>query len=71
MEGAFDLPRNSLADVQVFTANSPSADVGHAIWRKRPGATMVSIFMLGAGGSGGNGVVGANSVAAGGGGGQT
>ncbi|MES2905116.1 MAG: hypothetical protein V4696_13100, partial [Pseudomonadota bacterium] len=69
MLGHLGLPRDKLADVQVFFPNSPAAGVGWAKWRKRRGVSMVSIFMLGGGGSGGNGVVGANSTAAGGGGG--
>lgn len=69
MLGQLGLPRDRLADVQVFLPNSPSSTTGWAKWRKRPGVSMVTIFMLGGGGSGGNGVVGANSTAAGGGGG--
>lgn len=69
MEGFFGLPRNTLADKQVFAANSPSAGSDFHSWRKRPGVTMVQIIAIGGGGGGGNGVVGANSTAAGGGGG--
>lgn len=69
MEGMFGLPRNGLADVQVFRANSPSAGGTWAQWRKRPGASMLHILAIGAGGGGGNGVIGAASTAAGGGGG--
>jgi len=69
MDGLFGLPRNTLADVQVFRANSYGTSIGWSTWRKRPGANMVSIFAVSAGGKGGNGVVGANSTAAGGGGG--
>lgn len=60
------------ADVQVFGPNSPTStgtEDGAAVWRKRPGASMVAIFAVGAGGSGGHGTVGAVSNAGGGGGG--
>lgn len=65
-------PRRGIADVQIFAANAPTStgtEDGCAVWRKRPGATMVTIFALGAGGGGGNGTVGAVSTAGGGGGG--
>lgn len=69
MDGLLELPRNRMADVRVFYANSPANGVGWSAWTKRPGSTMVSILCLGGGGGGGNGVVGAVSTAAGGGGG--
>lgn len=69
MELFSDLPRRGVCDVQRFTANSATANVGWHTWRKRPGVSMVQIFCLAGGGGGGNGVVGANSTAAGGGGG--
>lgn len=62
-------PRNHLADVQIFYANSTAAGSQFAPCRKRPGATMCQIICIGGGGGGGNGVVGANSTAGGGGGG--
>lgn len=72
MDGLTGWPRRGLSDVQIFTANSPTStgtEDGGQIWRKRPGASMVSFFALGAGGSGGHGAVGAVSAAGGGGGG--
>jgi hypothetical protein len=69
MYGAFGLPGPGQSDVQVFGPNSPTStgtEDGAAVWRKRPGASMVAIFALGAGGSGGHGTVGAVSTAAGG-----
>lgn len=69
MDGIFGLPRNSLADIQVFNGHSTSANPAFVAWRKRPGITMIHILAVGAGAGGGSGVVGANSTAAGGGGG--
>src|SRR5438105_578413 len=60
-------PRNHLADVQVFSANSTAAASQFVPWRKRPGATMIQVICIGGGAGGGNGIVGANSTAAGGG----
>jgi hypothetical protein len=67
--GNFSFPQNTFADVQRFTANSPSGASGWMTWRKPPGASMVSMLAIGGGGGGGNGAVGAASTAAGGGGG--
>ncbi len=69
MDGLFGLPRNRLADVQVFSGSSAAVGVGWHHWRRRPGTSFVAIFAVGTGGAGGNGAVGANSAAAGGGGG--
>jgi hypothetical protein len=72
MDGLMGWPKPGQCDVQVFGPNSPTStgtEDGGAIWRKRPGANMVTIFALGAGGGGGNGTVGAVSNAGGGGGG--
>lgn len=63
-----DLARG-VGDVQEFHANSTAAGQAWHIWRKRPGASTVSIFVFGGGGGGGAGSVGAASSAAGGGGG--
>jgi len=59
----------SVADIQVFTGNSPTAGAVWQTWVKPRGKTMCSIWMVGKGGNGGNGAVGAVSAAAGGGGG--
>lgn len=72
MDGMFSWPKAGQNDVQVFGPNSPTStgtEDGCAIWRKKPGASMVAIFALGGGGGGGNGTVGAVSNAGGGGGG--
>ncbi len=69
MDGLLGLPRNRLADVQVFSGSSAAPGVGWHHWRRRPGTSSVAIFAVGTGGPGGNGAVGANSLAAGGGGG--
>ncbi len=69
MDGLFGLPRNRLADVQIFNANSTTSAGAWQVWRKRPGCSIVQLVCIGAGGSGGAGAVGANSTAAGGGGG--
>ena len=69
MYGLTHLPRDALCDVQVFYPNSAVANVGWDVWRKRPGCSVVSIFVIGGAGGGGIGVVGAASTAAGGGGG--
>lgn len=69
MYGLLSLPRATLAQAEMFTANSPGDGTGWAIWRKRPGVTNLSIIGWGGGGGGGAGAVGANSTAAAGGGG--
>lgn len=56
------------ADVQVFVGSDPITVVLKA-WQKPRGKTMAHILLVGAGGLGGNGIVGANSRAGGGGGG--
>lgn len=71
MLGSLGLPRDRLADVQVFYANSAAANIGWAKWKKRPGTSMVSVLCIAGGGGGGAGVIGANSLAAGGGGGAS
>lgn len=65
----FNLPTNSVADIQEFKGNSVVAGVTWQTWTKPRGVTMCHIFLLGQGGGGGTGVIGANSVSAGGGGG--
>lgn len=65
----FNLPKNSVADIQEFKGNSVVAGVTWQTWTKPRGVTMCHIFLLGQGGGGGTGVIGANSVSAGGGGG--
>lgn len=60
------LPSAFRGDVQIFGANSISANVGWSTWNKPRGCTMAFILGLGAGSNGANGVVGSNSAAAGG-----
>lgn len=72
MDGFLSLPRGQLADVQIFNVNSVAVGgfgVGTSVWRKRPGATMLSIVCIGGGGGGGQGNTGATASAGGGGGG--
>lgn len=65
------LPYNSLfqCDVIEYTGNSSTAGASWSIWRKPPNRSMCYIFLLGSGGCGGTGTIGAASSAAGGGGG--
>lgn len=64
------LPVNTGAsDVQVFYGSSTAAGNDWITWVKPRGKSMIDILLLGKGGDGGTGVVGANSTAGGGGGG--
>ena len=58
-------------DVQFFTGNASAVGVGWQTWVKPRGKSMLHIMLVGAGGNGGTGVVGANSTAGGGAGGQS
>lgn len=65
----FNLPSSTNTNIQVFSANSASANNNFSTWNKPRGTSMCLILAFGGGGGGGSGVVGANSTAAGGGGG--
>lgn len=58
-------------DVQTFIGTAGAVGVGWQSWYKPRGKSMLHIMLVGAGGNGGTGVVGANSVAGGGAGGQS
>ena len=59
------------ADVQTFLGDATAVDACLKTWIKPRGKTMCQITLVGAGSNGGTGVVGANSVSAGGAGGQS
>jgi hypothetical protein len=59
------------ADVQWFFGDALSANSSWKTWTKPRGKSMLNIVLVGAGGNGGTGVVGANSTAGGGAGGQS
>lgn len=65
----FSTPSSTVADVQVFGPNSATVGAGWVTWNKPRGTSMCYMLVLGSGGAGGNGVIGANSTAGGGGGG--
>lgn len=59
------------ADVQMFFGDALTAGTAWKTWVKPRGKSMLSLVLVGAGGNGGTGVVGANSTAGGGAGGQS
>jgi hypothetical protein len=59
------------SDIQVFMGDALTSGTAWKTWIKPRGKTMLSIVLAGAGGNGGTGVVGANSTAGGGAGGQS
>ena len=60
-----------IADVQTFTGDAIAVGTAWKTWTKPRGKSMLHISLVGAGGNGGTGVVGANSTAGGGAGGQS
>lgn len=60
------LIQNPQVDIKSYFGNSVAAGVTWATWQKPRGKTMAYILAVGQGGSGGTGVIGANSTAGGG-----
>lgn len=72
MSGGMHIPVDTgNADVQMFFGGDQAAGSFSQTWRKPRGKTMANIVLVGAGGNGGTGVIGANSTAGGGAGGQS
>lgn len=67
----FHLPQGKLFTRLLFVGGSPSAGANWQAVHKPKGVSTIDILLFGQGGSGGTGVVGANSTAAGGGGGAS
>lgn len=62
---------NGVGDIQYFIGNATTLASSWQTWQKPRGKSMLHIMLVGSGGNGGTGVIGANSTAGGGAGGQS